>query len=90
MTTMHMPGFTAEASLFTGEERYQSASKIPSHGGYVQAASDRFNPNRPIWCVSALRCRLDPFGRPRCSYTGFGIVNRTTGKCDPYPNSWSN
>ena len=90
MTTMHMPGFTAEASLFNGKERYPSASKMPSHGGYVQAASDVFHPNRPIWCVSAMRCRFDRFGQPRCSNTGFGIWNHMTGRCDPYPNAWSN
>ena len=90
MKIMRMPGFTAEESLFNGRVRYRSTSKTPSHGGVAQAASDLFDLNRRIPCLTALHCGLDHFGRPRCWNTGFGFWNRTTHKCDAFPNPWSN
>jgi hypothetical protein len=91
MKIMHMPGFTAEASLFNVKGRYQSTSKTPSYGQIVQPAADMFiDVNRPMWCLSALHCGIDRWGQPRCSNTGFGFWNRTTHKCDAFPNAWSN
>ena len=38
MNTMHMPGFTAEASLYNGNVRYQSTTRATFYGGIVQPA----------------------------------------------------
>ena len=38
MNTMHMPGFTAEASLYNGNVRYQSITRATFYGGIVQPA----------------------------------------------------
>ena len=38
MNTMHMPGFTAEASLYNGNMRYQATAEASSCGGIVQPA----------------------------------------------------
>jgi len=48
MNPMHMPGFTAEASLYNGNVCYQSTTRATFYGGIVQpAASDVFHPERP-------------------------------------------
>ena len=38
MNTMHMPGFTAEASLYNGNVRYRSTTGAAFYGGIVQPA----------------------------------------------------
>lgn len=36
---MNMPGFTAEASLYNVNERYQAITAAPHYGGIVQPAT---------------------------------------------------
>jgi hypothetical protein len=61
---MNMPGFTAEASLFSVSTRYQAAAEATVYGGLVQPArgSDMFNPDRPIprLCSWGYGCRWIP------------------------------
>jgi hypothetical protein len=38
MSTMNMPGFTAEASLYNVNERYQATADAPHYGVVVQPA----------------------------------------------------
>ena len=38
MNTMNMPGFTAEASLYNGNARYQATAEASFYGGIVQPA----------------------------------------------------
>jgi hypothetical protein len=56
---MNMPGFSAEASLYNGNVRYQATAGASSDGGIVQPAhAIEFDPNAPIptSCL-AYRCR---------------------------------
>jgi hypothetical protein len=53
---MKMPGFTAEASLFNSDVRYQSTAEASVYGGIVQIASpfsDVFDPDRLVPLLSA-------------------------------------
>ena len=52
---MNMPGFTAEASLFSVRTRYQATVEASFYGGIVQPAqvSDVFNPDRPVPFLSS-------------------------------------
>jgi hypothetical protein len=47
---MNMPGFTAEASLFSVSTRYQATAEATVYGGLVQPAqfSEVFIPHRPL------------------------------------------
>jgi hypothetical protein len=46
---MNIPGFTAEASLFHGDVRYQSTAEANIYRGIVQpAGSSVFNPDVPV------------------------------------------
>lgn len=69
---MNMPGFTAEASLFSVSTRYQATAEATVYGGMVQPAqvSDVFYPDRPVlglfdlsspylYCWK-LRCFVEP------------------------------
>ena len=74
MNTMHMPGFTAEASLYNGNMRYQATAEASSCGGIVQPAqlfSDSttvsggalyFTSSPPLWgnCLKWECVRRDP------------------------------
>ena len=60
---MNMPGFTAEASLFNGDARYQATTAATVYGGLVQPAissiSDVFTPRQPVFlCRLEYRCRI--------------------------------
>jgi hypothetical protein len=44
---MNIPGFTAEASLYNGNVRYQSTTEATVYGGLVQPASDLIYQDRP-------------------------------------------
>ena len=53
---MNMPGFTAEASLYNGNVRYQSTTEATRYGGLVQPAqvfSDVFNPTGFCYCLGS-------------------------------------
>jgi hypothetical protein len=53
---MNIPGFTAEASLFNSDVRYQSTAKATVCGGIVQLASsfsDAFDLDRPMPFLSS-------------------------------------
>ncbi len=57
---MNIPGFTAEASLYNGNARYQATAEANFYGGIVQPAqSDVFDPDRPIphLCSWGYGCR---------------------------------
>jgi len=50
MNTLHMPGFTAEASLFDASTRYQATIELEgvSHDGSIRLAqSDTYFPHDP-------------------------------------------
>jgi hypothetical protein len=40
---MRMPGFTAEMSLYNGNQRYQAITDAPHYGGIVQPAISIFD-----------------------------------------------
>jgi hypothetical protein len=70
---MNIPGFTAEASLFNGDMRYQSTTEATVYGGIVQPAGDVFDPNRPIYCLK-LKCVHLANRNPIC-WQAIGIWN---------------
>ena len=81
---MNMPGFTAEASLYNGNVRYQSTTEATRYGGLVQPAqvfSDVFYTDRPIWCLKCHWVDLPPYGKPFCIKV-LGFWNPVTRSCD--------
>ena len=80
MSNINMPGFTAEASLSTGDARYQATAEAAVHGGLVQPAfplSDRIDLNQnhpllyspvyrtwPLWCLKFKCVDIAPPGYP--------------------------
>jgi hypothetical protein len=84
---MGLPGFTAEASLYNGDLRYQSTTEATCYGGLVQPAQDFstvFDPDRPIFCF-VKRCVAvsPPNQNPQlvCRWE-VGIWNQFTHSCD--------
>jgi hypothetical protein len=53
---MNIPGFTAEASLYNGNARYQATTEATVYGGIVQPAQgDVFYPDRPVFSIIPFR-----------------------------------
>ena len=46
---MNIPGFTAEASLYNVNERYQAITDAPHYGGIVQPAADPVEQHVPVF-----------------------------------------
>jgi hypothetical protein len=81
---MGLPGFTAEASLYNGNVRYQSTTEATCYGGLVQPAqlfSTVFHPDRPIFCLKYNCVDLPPYGKPFC-FKVLGFWNPVTRSCD--------
>ena len=56
---MNMPGFTAEASLFNGDVRYQATTAATVYGGSVQPAiSDVYTLRKFDLCRLEYRCQI--------------------------------
>ena len=85
---MNMPGFTAEASLYNVNERYQATAQATVYGGLVQPAgpfSTVFRPDRPIFCLKRVCKDVAPAGHvPQlvCNFFRFGIWNPVTRRCE--------
>lgn len=80
---MTIPRFTAEASFRTFRAGFQARTEADVSGGLVHpAASTTFVP-RPIYCMSKLVCwPTSRFPWIQCSYSGFGIWNPVTHRCE--------
>jgi hypothetical protein len=83
---MNMPGFTAEASLFKGDIRYQTTAEATVYGGVVQPAlRDRVDDIYIRFCLKPPPCFYDAFGRQHClppSWASWGIWNPITQSCE--------
>ena len=94
MATMHMPGYTAEASLSSVGTRYHAATQARVHAGVIRPAgfSDYldldtpfasigpvFTP-RPLPCLK-WQCIHPPNQNPICFRT-LGFWNSATHRCE--------
>ena len=85
MNAMNIPGFTAEASLYHSNARYQATTDASSVRGLVQPAwgSDTFDPKKPILCLKKVCIPIHrPLENPQivCWWEG-GYINPFTGIC---------
>jgi len=75
---MNLPGFNAEASLYTATEQYQSLNQLGEHGKQGIRPQDwplsvRARADRSLtysWATGCwyLDCFLDELRRPRCTW----------------------
>ena len=82
---MKMPGFTAEASLFNGDMRYQATTVAAVYGGFVQPAlfRDRVDNIYIGFCIKPPSCFRDPLdGTLHCLPLSVGFWNPITGACE--------
>ena len=92
---MNMPGFTAEASLYNVNERYQATAQATVYGGLVQPAQSdmyiphdplRVTPDRSVYHPRSLFCLktqiiIGPNGG-KTPLTVLGFWNPITGRCE--------
>lgn len=80
--TMNTPGFTAEATLYSGKSGYQATPGAVVYGGTVRAAT--LLPRPGLYCLKFhWGCSQDPSGATRCGWhTSVGQVNPLTGACE--------
>jgi hypothetical protein len=79
---MKIPGFTAEASLYSGSARYRATAEAAVYGGLVQPAlSDRIELYPRLWCLKWACIEVPPNWFPHCWQT-IGIWNHVTGRCE--------
>ena len=95
MNTMHLPGFTAEESLYNVSTRHQAITKASVHTGLVQPAgpfSDSidvdtsFSFGGPVYVPKPLpclrwQCIHVPNRNPFC-YRTLGFWNSATKRCE--------
>jgi hypothetical protein len=76
---MKMPGFTAEASLFNGDMRYQTTTVAAVYGEFIQPAaisdiytllSDLFTMKTKFWPICYPKCLLHNPISDRCVIWG--------------------
>jgi len=79
---MSIPGFAAEASLFSVSAGYRAATEAALHeSGLVHpAASDVFYPY-PTWCLKWRCIPYPPNFFPKCSQV-LGFWNHVTHTCE--------
>ena len=92
---MNMPGFTAEASLYNVNERYQATAQATVYGGLVQPAQSdvyiprdppRVTPDRSVYPPRSLFC-LTTIWYPGANggwtpHRVLGFWNPITGRCE--------
>ncbi len=71
---MKLPGFTADVSLYTTEERYQTVKMTSQVEGAIQPALFRGRGCMPN-CIA--QCQDDPFCYDNCRCICFGHPGRT-------------
>ena len=86
---MNMPGFTAEASLFNGDVRYQATTAATVYGEFVQPALfrhrfDEVYTGGIFFSCFKTQCEvLDPTFPDRVfCYTVPGVYNPVTNMCE--------
>lgn len=85
MKTMNIPGFTAEASLHRLSAYFQASAATELHGGVVHPAalSSTTYTTPGLFCSTKLVCRFkNSWPWVECSYTGFGLWNPVTNRCE--------
>jgi len=81
MSTLKLPGFTAEASLYHGNTRYQGTTKSGPIGELIQPAqilSTVYHPH-PMWCLKRL-VKIGPTGQHSYTYE-LGVWDPVTHSC---------